>query len=57
MAEAVFADPELRAHFELVAKETAGRLPVPDDFSWLDPKADPRMDRQRPGQGDASATG
>ena len=35
MAEAVFGDPDLRAQFELMAKESAERVPVPDDFAWL----------------------
>jgi hypothetical protein len=38
-ARAVFSDPDLRAKFELMAKETASREPVRDDFAWLDPKA------------------
>lgn len=41
MADAVFADPTLRARFELMAKETANREPVPDDFAWLSPVAEP----------------
>lgn len=41
-AEAVFADPGLRERFETMAKETASRPPVPDDFAWLsqDPKSE-----------------
>lgn len=39
LAGAVFDDPELRAHFELMVKDTATREPVRDDFKWLDPKA------------------
>jgi hypothetical protein len=34
-AEAVFANPELRERFEMMAKETAASEPVPDDFVWL----------------------
>ena len=41
MAEAVFADPELRDRFALMAKETATRTPVRDDFAWLAPDARP----------------
>ena len=35
LAEAVFADPELREQFETMASETATREPIPDDFTWL----------------------
>jgi hypothetical protein len=35
MAEAVFADPELRDRFERMAKDIANREPVRDDFAWL----------------------
>ena len=35
MAEAVFANPDLRAEFELMVKRTSEREPVPDDFAWL----------------------
>ena len=39
MAEAVFADPELRERFVLMAKETSSHEAVPDDFSWLSAQA------------------
>jgi len=35
LADALFADPELRGRFEMIAKETVTREPVPDDFGWL----------------------
>lgn len=35
LADAVFADPDLRQQFEIMAKEAAAREPVPDDFAWL----------------------
>ena len=35
MAEAVFADPALREQFEQMARDTAEREPIPDDFAWL----------------------
>lgn len=35
MAEAVFADPELAERFKVMAKETAEREAVADDFAWL----------------------
>jgi hypothetical protein len=35
LAEAVFANPELRERFEMMANETATREPIPDDFTWL----------------------
>ena len=41
MADAVFADPELRERFVVMAKESAAREFVPDDFSWLNPAAKP----------------
>ncbi len=47
MASAVFSDPELRAHFELLMKDTATREPVRDNFEWLDPKADQRDEYSR----------
>ena len=39
MAAAVFADPELRERFQLMAKEGEARPFVPDDFAWLSPDA------------------
>lgn len=42
LAEAVFANPELRERFERMAKETATRTPVPDDFAWLSKDAEPQ---------------
>ena len=35
LAEAVFADPDLRSRFEVTAEETANRAAVRDDFAWL----------------------
>jgi hypothetical protein len=35
LAQAVFADPALREKFEQMARDTAKREPVPDDFAWL----------------------
>lgn len=35
LARTVFADPELRAKFELMAKDADSRDPVLDDFAWL----------------------
>lgn len=35
MAKAVFADPDLRARFEIMVKETDAREPVRDDFAWV----------------------
>jgi len=43
LADVVFANPELRARFEMIAKDTATREPVPDDFLWL-----PAATQQRP---------
>jgi hypothetical protein len=44
LAEAVFSDPDLRERLEMMAKETATREPVPDDFAWLpNLSADERM--------------
>ena len=34
-AQAVFADPAVRDDFEQMARDTASREPVPDDFAWL----------------------
>jgi mannitol-1-phosphate/altronate dehydrogenase len=34
-ADAIFADPALRDRFERMAKDTANREPVRDDFAWL----------------------
>jgi uncharacterized protein (DUF1786 family) len=42
-AEAVFANPELAERFEMMAKETATREPIPDDFSWLSRDAEPQQ--------------
>lgn len=39
LARALFADPTERARFEAMAKETAEREPVRDDFDWLSPDA------------------
>ena len=47
LAEAVFADPDLRARFEVMVKETANRDPVPDDFSWLSRDAQPPQEFSR----------
>ena len=47
MADAVFADPELRERFEMMAKQTATREPVPDDFSWLSRDAQPPQEVSR----------
>jgi hypothetical protein len=33
--ETVFSDPALRTRFEVMAKESTARTPVPDDFAWL----------------------
>jgi hypothetical protein len=43
MAEAVFANPDLRHRFKIMAKETATRDPVPDDFAWLSRGAAPSV--------------
>jgi hypothetical protein len=38
LARAVFSDPGERAKFEAMARETANREPVSDDFAWLPPR-------------------
>lgn len=40
LAEAVFANPELRERFEAMARETSTRQPVADDFDWLSPEVE-----------------
>lgn len=35
LAEAAFRAPAIRAAFELMAKQTSARPPVPDDPAWL----------------------
>lgn len=42
LAEAVFANPELRERFRMMVKETATREPIPDDFAWLSPQESSR---------------
>ena len=41
MAASIFADPELREQFQLMAKEATARDPKPDDFGWLSQDAAP----------------
>jgi hypothetical protein len=47
MAAAVFADPELRDRFQLMAKDGEARPFVPDDFAWLSPDAKPPTELSR----------
>lgn len=47
MAEAVFADPELRERFEIMAKGSNEREPVRDDFAWLPLEAAPSPEFSR----------